>query len=395
METEFFEVIMKRLERDPALVERAEAMLSAVSVSEPLIADTLNTPQDIRFHNEGPFVRDHLRLMLVTLYAIVEGKLHLREIEELTRLKGYEIEIEQLEERFKEQVSWFEAFVFCHDAAKWSSVVFRAKEKTRGDALGFNTKLTYEPDVDFANRATWRKAYLDLYREFETMHPNESPQEIQMLFYMTYEIDVSYPHHDRLIHTPVYRSLLQRFMIAHKLSDVHSAMLEDVISHHLALSHFEKPETSSFSRFAHLARVRHYDLDEFVDFIQGALFLDFVAASKHASAHGSWFAVEMLSNALRAEHEVDPTRRVEKMHARQEQEHRERLRLFQEVGLDGMSLLDLLEMDPGPQFGRILKQVQEAVVGKNEMPRFEKKKDAELSFRVGEYYKKMFVSENA
>src|SRR3989338_3670738 len=287
METEFFEVIMKRLEHDSLLVERAESILHAVSVSEPLIADALKTPQDIRFHNEGPFVKDHLRLMLIVLYAIVEGKLHLREIEELARLKGYEIEIEELEERIKEHVSWFEVFIYCHDATKWESIVFRSKEKTRGAALGFNTTLTYEPDVDFVNRTTWRRAYTDLYQQFEALHPNESPQEIQTLFYMTYEIDIQYPHHDRLIHTPVYHALLERFLIAHKLTDIHSEMLVDIISHHLTLARFRERETSSFSRFAHLARVRHYDFDEFVDFIQGVLFLDFIAASKNASAHGT------------------------------------------------------------------------------------------------------------
>ena len=225
IETEFFDVIMSRLEDDRVLFARADSMLRAICISEPLIEDACETPQDIRYHAEGPFVRDHLRLMLIVLYAVVEGKFHLREIEELHRLKGYEQEVDELETRLKDHAAWFEAFIFCHDAAKWAALLLRAPEQSRGAQLGFNVPLTYEPDVDIANRGEMRGRYLALYRQFVAMHPNESPQEVQATFYRTYEIEVKYPYHDRMIHTPVYHALLQRFILAHKLTDIDGAML--------------------------------------------------------------------------------------------------------------------------------------------------------------------------
>ncbi len=389
-ETEFFDAQMAHIERDRNLYARAEAMLHAVATSEPLIAETLHTPQDVRFHAEGPTVRDHLRLMLMSLYAIEEGKLHLSQIEELARMKGYVHEIDELENIMREHVSWFEAFVLVHDSAKWNTVTFASPAGSRGAELGFNLTLTYEPDVDLAARATMRDRYIELYRTFEEMHPNESAREIQSLFYLTYDIDVKYPHHDRIIHSPVYLALFERFAIAHELTDIHTKMLEDIITRHLRFKRFASPSKSDMSAFAHLASVRGYDTDDFFDFIQGALFLDFVCASKRLSAHGYWHEIEMLVNALRAEHATDPSRRVEKLHARQEEEHREQLRLFQEVGLDGVSLMDVLGMEPGREFGRALRRVQTAVVGKADMPSFGRKIDEEISRRAGEYYKKAF-----
>jgi hypothetical protein len=389
-DSEFFDVLMRRVCVDQKLYNRADAMLHAVSTAEPLVADSLCTPQDIRFHAEGPFVRDHLRLILMSLYAIQDGTLRLTEIEELRRLKAYGYEIEELNNIFKENFAWFEAFALCHDAAKWASVVFVSPEKSRGAELGFNSKLTYEPDVDLTERARLRTQYLDLYKTFETQHPNESPREIQSLFYLTYEIEVKYPHHDQMIHTPVYHALFERFVIAHQLTDIHASMLEDIVCHHLSFKKFSKTQTSNMSPYVHIAQAKGYDADDFIDFIQGAIFLDFVCGSQRLSAHGYWHEIEMLVNAFKAEHDVDPMQRAEKIHTKEEQEHKDRNLLFKDVGLDGISIMDLLKMEPGPAFGRVLKQLQYAVVGQASMPKFGKKVDEELSRRVGEFYKKSF-----
>ncbi|MEK7615284.1 MAG: hypothetical protein AAB431_02780 [Patescibacteria group bacterium] len=391
-ETLFFDAWMRRIEGDALLRVRADAMLHAASTMEPLIADTLRTPQDIRYHAEGPFVRDHLRLMLMSIYAVAEGKASLLEIEELARMKGYETEIEGLEELFKEHVAWFEAFALCHDAAKWACTAFKSKEESRGAQLGFNTVHTYEPDIDLAEQMKMRTAYLDLYQEFATTHAQESPQEIQSLFYQTYEIDVKYPFHDRMIHAPLYEALLQRFIVAHEMIDIHGAMLTDIISHHLRFEPFAVAEKSlnTMKQFFYLADKRGYDTENFIDFIQGAVFFDFVCASKRSSPHGSWHEIEMMVHALRAEHDRDPMQRVEKQRAREVHETRQRNRWFQEVGLDGIALLDVLDMEPGPQFGKMLKQIQGSVIGRNEMPSVGKKIDAELQKRVQEYYQKAF-----
>ncbi len=389
-DTEYFDVLLSRIEHDLELSDRAQAMLHACARSEPLIAETLQTPQDIRYHAEGPTVFDHLRLMLMSLYAIVQGKLKLTHVEELARLKGYRHEVEELENTIREHASWFEAFILVHDVAKWNAVGFRSPEPSRGAQLGFNLELTYEPQTDLIARAKMRQQYLDLYRDFEAKHPHESPRKVQSLFYLEYEIEVKYPHHDRLIHAPVYHQLLQRFALAHQLSDIHASMLEDIVSRHLRFFQFKKVSSGTMEPFIHLARERGYDAGEFVDFIQGAVLLDFVCGSVRLSAHGYWHEIDLLVNALKAEHEANPSLRAEKLQTRAQQEHRRRLRVFQEVGLDGLSLMELLDAEPGPEFGKILRRVQAAVLGQSLMPTFEKKIDDELARRAGEYYKKTF-----
>lgn len=390
-DSEFFDDWMKQIIFDQKLYDRVEAVLHGAATAEPLVADSLRTPQDVRYHAEGPFMRDHLRLMLMSLYAIVKGDVRLSDIEELRRIKGYEYEVEELENLIREHAAWFEAFVLCHDAAKWATVTFVSPENSRGMDLGFDQKLIYEPDVDIAERTKLRNLYLDLYKSFSDQHPNESSRETQSLFYLTYEIDVKYPHHDRMIHAPIYHALFERFAFAHKLTDVHTAMLDDIISNHLSFKKFSKTQTSSMIPFAHLAKVRGYDAEDFMDFIQAATFLDFVCGSIRLSAHGYWHEIEMLVNALKAEHDVDPMLRTEKIHAREEKEHRKRNRIFREVGLDGVALMDLLGMEPGEKFGRALKQIQLAVVGQAQMPSFGKKTDEEIERRAGEYYEKVFV----
>lgn len=389
-ETEFFDVLMTRVERDQELYARAESMLRAVSDSEPLIAETLCAPQDVRYHAEGPTVRDHLRLMLMSLYAIEQGTLRLTAIEELSRLKGYEQEIEELEQTMREHVSWFEAFTFVHDVAKWNTIAFRSPEGSRGAELGFNLVPTYEPETDLTARAQMRERYLELFSDFHSKHKKESAREVQSLFYLTYGIDVKYPHHDRIIHAPAYQQLLERFAIAHELTDIHTSMLEDIVSRHLQFVRFKKQTENSMDPFFHLAQVRGYDGDDFADFIQGAILLDFVCGSLRLSAHGYWHEIDLLVGALKAEHETDPSRRREKLHAREEQEHRRRLNVFQEVGLDGLSIMELLQAEPGPEFGKTLRRIQAAVVGRGVMPTFGKKIEEELERRAGEYYKKTF-----
>lgn len=389
-ETDFFDRLMSGIEEDRALYLRAEALMSGASKAEPLIEESLLTPQDVRYHAEGPFMRDHLRLMLMSLYAIEEGKLPLLSIEEYARLKGYAHEIEELEHTLREHVSWFEAYVLAHDVAKWQAVTFVSPEGSRGAELGFNLKLTYQPDVDIAARAVMRDLYLNLYRDFEAQHPNERAREVQALFYMAYEIDVKYPHHDRMIHAPVYTDLLARVARAHALTPIHTSMLEDVVARHMQFKRFLHPSPSFAASLLHLARNRGYDGEDFLDFALGAMFLDFVCGSMRLSAHGYWHEVGLLVNALKSEHDLDPSRRAEKLHAREEAEHRRRLRAFQDVGLDGLSLTELFGMEPGPTFGKALRRVQAAVIGQGEMPTFGKKIDDEISRRALEYYKQIF-----
>ena len=61
-------------------------------------------------------MRDHLRLMLMFLFALVK-KVHLIDVEEFRRLKGYEARFRNL--RIPRRMSPFFRDILCHDIAKW------------------------------------------------------------------------------------------------------------------------------------------------------------------------------------------------------------------------------------------------------------------------------------
>ncbi len=390
-ETEFLDASLERIQKIPAVFLSADALLSGAALEEPLVAEFLQTPQDIRYHAEGPFVHAHVRSMLCALYAIQKGEWHLANTEELRRLKGYESEIEELEQVLKENVGLFEVFAILHDIAKWTSVVFSAPEGSEGARLGFNAPLAYEVTTDAKNRVELRAAYRELFHEFAREHPNESTRTIQKRFYETYKIDVHYPHHDTLIFVPVYQALLDRFAAAHQLTVLDRRLLEDLICHHMQFGlEFDEVNPSHIKRFMHLAKARGYDPDWYMRLSQACLFLDMVCGSVMTLEGASHHRVQLFANALKSEHDYAPERRIQREMERKAQKAKERNRLFQQVGLDGMALLELLHMEPGPAFGSLLKQIQEAVIGKAEMPVFPAHIQNELNRRVTEFYQNTF-----
>lgn len=387
-ETLFFDEAIERVRQDHALRERADALLAAAAAQEPLIRDLLATPQSPHYHAEGPYVEDHLRLILMSLYAVAEGKLRLREVEEFARMKGYEGEVEELEQTLKEHVATFEVFAFCHDAGKWPTVSFTAEKGSRGHALGFNQPIDYrwEP-FQISERAKLRERYVELYEQFADQHPNEPADEVQAQFFLAYGIDVHYPGHNRMIHVPVYRDLLERFAFAHRISNKDKEMLVDVISHHLQpLEDFEEVRPQAVRPYIHMANVRGWDGDDFIDMLQGALFLDAVCSSLRRSAHGTWHDMTALLNFFRSEQEAMPERSKKKREMREAEEQRRRNGVFRDVGLDGMALMELFQMEPGPEFGRLLRRVHASAIGKGSLPNVPPKVARELSHRITAFH---------
>ncbi len=389
-ETEYIDAALRRVTHTADVVVLADALLAGAAQAEPLFAELLQTPQDVRYHAEGPFVHAHIRSMLCTLYAIQQEKLHLIDIEELRRLRGYEGEIEEMEELFKEHIGLFEVFILVHDIAKWSSTTFTAPKGSEGERLGFDAPLTYEITTDAMRRVELRAAYTELFHEFAKSHPNESATTIQKRFYETYEIDVHYFHHDTLIYTPVFQQVLDRFVVAHRLSSRDRNLLEDLIAHHMKFGEdFQRVNPAHVKRYLYLAEKRGYDGDDYLDLAQGCLFLDMVCGSMQTNGT-SKHRVELFANALKSEHDYAPERRVQKEMQRATQKNRERNRVFQEVGLDGVALIELLNMEAGPKFGRLMRQIQDAIVGEGTMPAFPALLQKEIDKRAGEYYHRVF-----
>lgn len=321
-ETEYLAQAIKRLDQEKDLARQADALLRAVAIQEPLINDSLKIKQDPLVHSEGLFMDAHVRRMLVVLYAVLEDKLHLIDIEEFRRMKGYEGEIDELEELLKEKVSFFETFILVHDAAK--------------------------------------------------VHGND--------------------HHDRMMYAPVYQQLIDRVAKAHDLSVRDQAMLSDLICRHLEFRAFHKPNPSMAHWLLHLAKVKQYDGDDFLDLAQGCVFLDWVVGSERLDQQGkTYFDVGYLTNLFISEHILLPERRLEKYEQREKKQKTERNRLFQEAKLDGISLMDLLKLSPGPKFGKVLRSIHEAILGEGELPTFTPQIDRELQERIAEFYHKSFA----
>ena len=225
MHTVYLKEALQKLERDAMLSERAEILLKEWE-HEALLASLYATPQTPPHHAEGPTVRAHLHRMLVGLFAIVEGKLSVLEIEEFARMKGYEDELHEMEETIKEHAATFEVFTLLHDIGK-----------------------------QFC-------ASLD---EFGRVH---------------------YLGHEKEIHRPEVRELLLRMATRYRLSDEDVDYLVPLISFHLEpmrrLGHGHDPK---HVRVLDAIATKHgLDADDFIDLLQAAVFLDQVVGSAPSQA---------------------------------------------------------------------------------------------------------------
>ncbi len=390
-ESQHLDSMIGTIEIDSHLFKHAESVLDAHAHQEPLIAQSLTTPQDVRYHAEGPVMRDHLRLMLMFLFALEEEKVHLVDIEEFRRMKGYEGEIQELEDLMKEKVAFFQTYILCHDIAKWMSVTFSSKPGSAGEQLGFNTPRLHHFDEAAHERVNKMREYLELYEQFTQREFQGTDRQTQAQFFLQYGIQVHYPQHARKIHAPVFEALLRRVCRAHDLSDRDQELLEDLIAHHMEFGFdFKVARPTRIRRYTHLAMKRGYDADDFIDLAQACLFLDHSVGSIRLSAHGYWHETASIVNFLQSEHDYAPHRRGEKEVIREASEKKQRNRVLREVGLDGVAMMDVLGMEPGPEFGLALRRIHAGIFGQAQMPTFGKKMDAEIERRAGEYYKKLF-----
>lgn len=385
-ETEFLSDAVDRLSLDRGLWSEAERTLRAEAAHEPLINESLRAPQTPPHHAEGPALEDHLRLALAALYAVRDDALHLTDIEELSRVGGYEGEVEEIEETLKENAALYETFVLVHDAAKWALVYFDAPEGSSGRALGFAEETwAHREDVGGAARAKARAEYLRLFDAFAATRPARSRRALAAAFYAEHRIEAHYAGHDRAIHAATYRGLLARVAQRRRLAPRNVDLLETLIAHHLDPIHdFARRSPQAVLRYHALAAKHGYDADDFVDLLQGCLFLDTVVGSRPNRA-------DSLVNFLRSEHDFAPWRRAEKERVREEARARARNAVFRATGLDGIALMDLLGMEPGPAFGRTLRRVQAAIVAGEPLPSFGRAVDRALAERVRNYYEETLV----
>lgn len=220
MQTLYLADALKKIERDALLSERAETVLNEWE-HETLFAKLYETPQSPPHHAEGPTVRSHLHRMLVGLFAIVEGKLSVLEVEEFARVKGYTDEFREMEQTIKEHAATFEVFALVHDVGKQFCVT--QDETGRAHYLG----------------------------------------------------------HEKEIHRGEVRELLGRLAVHYRLSDRDVDYLMPLISFHLEpMRRLQKGHDPKHVRLLEaIATKEGLDADDFIDLLQAAAFLDQVIGS--------------------------------------------------------------------------------------------------------------------
>ncbi len=382
----FLDDALRRAFADEWLVKRADDALARAVHDEPLIAQSLRTPQSLPHHAEGPFLEDHLRAMLTGLFAIADGSVRLARIEELRRWKDEREDVEEWETLLRERIGLFQAFILCHDAAKWASVSCEAAPGGSGvpDACRLPVSAHWT-DEGIALRARARQAYAEAYAAFAAQRRGLPPAEVQAAFWEHARLRVHYPGHDRLIHTPVYQALLRRVCRRLGVTEREADLLEDVIAMHLQpLRDFDAVHPARMERYLAVAKRRGHDAEEFLDVLQAANFLDYTVGSAQragAAAHPRRDA-SVVIRFLQSEYAHQPGKREAKRREREERRKRERNRLYREAGLDGVSLMELLDMPPGPAFGTTLAAIHAAAEGQGPLPAFPPRITAELQRRL-------------
>ena len=302
--------VARRIEHDVVLRDRADVVLRGLE-KEPLMDGLYETPMSNRFHAEGPTVRSHLRLMLMSLFAILDGKIHLLEIEEFARLKGMEDEIQEMEQMLTENPATFEVFCLIHDVGKQFKV--------------------FVDDQDH----------------------------------------IHYHGHAKEIYRPEIRDLLYRLAAQYKLEDRDVEMIVPLVAFHLEPLH--RFRTSAHKKdvelIAKLGAKQGQDSDDFMNMLQAAILLDQVFGSREVVGEKITTDANHLVNFLIAEREYAPWKLAQKEAARALERKRSLHKVLVEAKLDGHGMMQLTGMKPGRELGDLLKKIQAAVLEEGELPK--------------------------
>lgn len=367
-------------------LSRADETLAKVRKKYPVLSDTLESPQSPDKHAEGPRVNDHLRLMLAALYAILDGRINLLEIEEFARMKGYEGEIEEIERTIKEWAAWYEVFVLMHDIAKGPTVRFIPAPGSLGEQHGFGSLKAGWDEIGGEERLVWRKTYDDLYAGFAATRVGEKRQIIQVEFFKKFGLSVSNWGHAKAIFKPHLEEQVRRCAKEYRINENDTELLIDVIAMHLEpLIRFRKgAEPKDYDYLVTHANKQGYDADDYLDLLQGCVLLDMVLGRQAVGPHGYWHDATTIENFLRAEHDWAPWKKEERKKGEKAGRKADIKKLMKEHGLDGNTLMSLTGMTPGPELGKLIGEIERAVEELGYLPELDQKYEAEIMRRIGE-----------
>src|SRR3989338_2048949 len=384
-ETRFFEDIMHGIEENASLRDQANETLQAFAKISAM-AKMYACPQTPVYHAEGPFVIDHVRLILVSLYAIVNNQFEVTQIEELHRVKECVGEIEEMGEIIKENAATFEVFALCHDLGKPLTLSFASRPGSDGYSRGFYSaqKDLWHPGHALDKQKHLLRDYKKLYELFAQTHTELDARECESQFFSAYQIDIHYHGHAHAIFHPRMQSVIKKIAKEKRLSDEDTQDLFLLIDVHIqAVEAFASGvNISGYERLVAYAQKKGRDVDDFLDKLQACVFLDVVCGSLRRDAHHRWHQVELMEFFLRSEYAAFPLRQQETLHKREQKEKERLQKRFHDFLLDGTAIMTLLGSKPGAEFGAQLKGIQEAALGKGDLPFFPDEIRRELERRM-------------
>jgi len=385
VETKFMDEVLHEVEVDKEIETKVEKRLKDLEKRYPILADAFDSPQSADKHAEGPRVRDHIKLILTNLNGLLDGKFSLNEIEELARLKGYEGEFEEMEEVIKERASFFQAFALVHDIGKGAATRLIAQEGTPGFELGFDYKSSASwGDFGGEDRLVARKKYDDLFAGFQAEHSKLDPQELQLEFFNKYQISVSNWGHAQAAYAPHFQKVIIKVAKELRLSDSDVDLLIDLINLHMHPLHYfrQGADPKFYQSLVELVTARGYDSDDFLDILEAGTLLDKVFGIKCQKAGQYFHNPLIITNFLKSEHDWAPYKREKAKLIREAEIEKYRKKIIREVGLDGEAIMQLTGMSPGPELGKLLRNLRDCVEQDQDLPKFKKAVAKELKVRV-------------
>ncbi|MFH1088968.1 MAG: hypothetical protein V1716_00915 [Candidatus Uhrbacteria bacterium] len=374
-ESEFFDVAMNRIVIDGDLVKKADEVL--VDFRGKAAEVVLSCPQSADSQAEGAEVRDHLRLMLQTVFAVLDEKLHVGDIEELRRLKGFKGELDEIEEIIKEKVASLEVFILAHDLGKPEVVIFNARD----DSSKHHDSLSVA--WQHGDRADSIKKYQKIFRDFAKKNSDLSAQEIHHQFFIENQISINYHSYAKQIAHPDRREILNKLAAEHRLTPEDAEdIFHAILLHEHALDSFGREANVAIYNYLMDYCTKHgRDADDFLDLFLAIMFIE-SCASPRFGVKGIYFDLSAVINFLTAEREFAPWKNEERLKRRKDKKLKiERVHL-RAAGLDGDSLMKLLGMKPSPAFGGLLAQIHAFARGEGFLPALPVKISEEICRRV-------------
>lgn len=367
-ESEFLSAAFERLSSDLGLRKKADQILLKAGEKE-VFRDLFVCPQSPEIHAEGPFLEDHLRLMVQIFLAIIEEKLHLGDIEEFRRLKIFSGEIDEIEEVIKERAASIETFILCHDLGKPRAIHFTAREGSMGAQHGFCDSLSEVWQSKNHNRVSEIANYLHLFQEFSRENKSPSTMDQQSNFFASYQISISYPDFSYQIIKPDLRQIFDQVTVEKRLVPEEAEdVFQSILLHEKVIRAFSQgANIPTYNYLLRYAQKHGRDADDFLDLLLAVIFLE-ISASPKRGVKEIFYETPVLINFLTSEKEFVPGKNKERQKKRQDKKIKIERERFRRAGLDGDSLMKLLEMKSGPEFGRLLTKIQTYARGEGDFP---------------------------